>query len=60
MVCVVQTSSCRVMVVCRCSNMASSSEIFSWRLFSEEVLVVVVVTCVWIFVIWDWREDRER
>lgn len=56
-----QTSSCRVMVVCRCSNMASSSEIFSWRVFSEEDdLLLLLLTSVWILVIWDWREDGER
>lgn len=55
---VLRTSSCLLMVVCRCSSMVSSSEILSWRLLSAEedvlvVLVVLVETSVWIFVIWD-------
>lgn len=45
-----QTSSCRVMVVCRCSSMASSSEIFSWRLLSEDVWPLRI--SVWMVVIW--------
>lgn len=41
------------MVVCRCSSMASSSEIFSWRLFSVDDLEQL--TSVWMVVIWDYR-----
>lgn len=38
------------MVVCRCSSMASSSEIFSWRLFSDDVWPLRI--SVWMVVIW--------
>lgn len=43
------TSSCRVMVVCRCSSVASSSEILSWRLLSALDLLLLV--SVWMVVI---------
>lgn len=46
------------MVISRCSNLDSSSEIFSWRELSADedlvVVVVVVVICICNFDIWDW------